>query len=650
MRTAYCLLLTACCLLHLPLCAQDTLTILFTHDLHSYFEGTKEQDKQLLNTGRVGGYARLATEINRFRAAQPNNTLLLDAGDAAMGTFYHFLFVTQFAELQIMNKMGYDAVTIGNHDFDFGATALQEAIDNGEYILHKAGAGANPHIITSNLHGLQGTKEYIVLEKAGYRIGIFGLLGKDALKNIAADQRELYVIPKKVSRVKLRELRKKNEQHTRDEDILEPYTVSFEDPVLTAKRMVEILRNEEKVDIVICLSHSGTNKRHNRSEDEQLAEQVPGIDVIISGHTHSVLQDPLMAKQTLIGSAGAYGKYLGIIKLLSSENKIKFIDYRLVEINETIEEDSLTRTTAEKFSLVVNERFLQPAGIAVNEPIAVSKVFLPANPDSLALGSLVADAFRYTAQQNDEQYINVAAVPRGNIRSNLFPGPVTTADVFQILSLGNVSGTHWGYPLLKLYVTGKELRDICEVDASISWFMPDMRLFFSGLRYSYNSGSLIFNRVKKVEVMDSTGNYVELVNKQLYSIVCGLYTAQLVGFMEDKSFNILSVKPKDASSNAITDLLIAIIRDEKGEELKEWLALQSYLKSFPIGDNNLPQINFSDRLSERKIKEKGFSLKNEIKYMNNFALYVYVIFLLLSVTFLLLLFVITRKIIRWYKK
>jgi len=177
-----------------------------------------------------------------------------------------------------------------------------------------------------------------------------------------------------------------------------------------------------------------------------------------------------------------------------------------------------------------------------------------------------------------------------------------------------------------------------------------MQLFFSGLRYSYNSGSLIFNRVKKIEVMDKAGNYVELVSKQLYSIVCGLYTAQLVGLMEDKSYNILSVTPKDAAGDAVTDLLTAIIRDEKGEELKEWLALQSYLKSFPAGDNNLPQINFFDKLSERKIKEKGFSLKNEIKYMNNFALYVYVISLLLSITLLFLLFVITRKTIRFLEK
>jgi len=631
-----------------PLCAgaRDTLTVLFTHDLHSYFDGTKEQSGTL--TRRVGGYARLATEINRLRTVHPEKTLVLDAGDIVMGTFYHLLFDIQFAELQMMNKMGYDAVTIGNHDFDFGASTLQEAIDNGEYIFHKEGIGTHPFIITSNLHGLRGTKDYIVVEKAGYRIGIFALLGKNALKDIAIDNEELKIIPKKVSRLKLKELR---HHHTvTDTDLLAPYTISFEDPVLTAQRMVEILREKEKVDIVICLSHAGLDKQLNRSEDELLAKRVSGIDLIISGHSHTVLKEPLMVNRTLIGAVGNYGKYLGIIKLVLSNNKTKAVDYRLLEINEAIAEDTVVKTAVEKFRQLLTERFLRPAGVVVDKPVAENKVYLSAAPDSLALGSLIADAFRYAAQQNDNQYIDVAVIPRGTIRSDLFPGQVTADDIFQILSLGKLSGTQWGYPLVKLYVTGKELRDICETDASISRFMPDMQLFFSGLRYSYNSRSLIFNRVKKIEVMDEAGNYVETVNDRLYSVVCGLYTAKLVGLVKDKSFHILSVRPKDAAGNALTDFTTAIITDEKGEELKEWIALQRYLKSFPVDNNDLPQISFSDRLSNRKIKEKGFSMIKEIKYMNSFALYVYITFILLSVTFMFLICVITRKIIKYYRK
>ena len=545
--------------------------------------------------------------------------------------------------------MGYDALTIGNHDFDLGATALQEAIDNGEYILHKEGLGTNPTIITSNLHGLRGTEDYLVFEKAGYRIGVFALLGKGALKEIAMDNEELRVIPKKISRTKLKELRRNH--NVTDTDLLKPYTISFEDPVLTAQRMVEILREEEKVDIVICLSHSGNDKRRRASEDEQLARRVPGIDVIISGHSHTVLKDPLMRNHTLIASAGNYGKYLGLIKLVSSNNnKAKVLDYRLIEINEDIAEDSLVKTAVEKFRQMLDIHFLQPVGLSFDKPLAMNKLFLSATSDGLALGSLIADAFKYTAQQNDNQHIDIAIAPRGTIRSDLFTGPITAADVFQILSLGKVSALQWGYPLVKLYVTGKELRDICEVDACVSKFMTDMQLFFSGLRYSYNSSSLIFNRVKKIEVMDSSGNYVEVVNKQLYSVVCGLYTAKLVGLMVDKSFSILSAKPKDSVGNSITDLNTAIIIDEKGKELKEWLALQSYLQSFPVDKDNLPQISFSDKLSNRKIKEKGFSLAKEIKYMNNFALYVYITSLLLSITFMFLSYIITRKIIRYYRK
>ena len=628
---------------------QDTLTILFTHDLHSYFEGTKVQDEQTLNFRRVGGYARLAMEINRLRSVQPDKTLLLDAGDVTTGTFYHLLHVSQFAELQLMNMIGYDAITIGNHDFDFGASALQEAIDNGQYILHNEGFETISALIASNLRGLKGTKEYIVFEKAGYRIGVFGLLGKGALKEIAMENEKLQVIPKKVSRNKLKDLHRKHKSETTPTELLEPYTISFEDPVLTAQRMVEILREEEKADIVICISHSGTDKRRKHSEDEQLAKKVPGIDVIISGHSHTVLKEPLKVNHTLIGSAGEYGRYLGLIKLVLAENQPKTVDYRLIEINESIAEDWTVKTTVEKFKSIIEERFLRPVGLSFDEPVATSKVFLPAVPDSLALGSLIADAFRYTAQQFDSLHIDIAVVPRGTIRSDLFPGPVTTADLFQILSLAK-SADNWASPMVKLYVTGKELRDICEVDASVAKFMPDMQLFFSGLRYSYNSNSLIFNRVKKIEVMDSAGNYAPPVNNQLYSVVCGLYTAKLVGLMEDRSFEILSVRPKDIEGNVITDLSTAIITDKNGEEVKEWLALYSYLKSFPVDEHHLPQINFSDKLSDRKIKERDFSLVKEIKYMNNFALYVYVISLLLGVTLMFLIFVIIRKIIRYYRK
>ncbi|MDR1181878.1 MAG: metallophosphoesterase, partial [Bacteroidales bacterium] len=119
-----CVWLTVFCL---PAQAADTLTILFTHDLHSYFTGSRELDDDNC-LQRTGGYARLYTAIEQIRQKNPDATLLVDGGDVAMGTFFHMLFTTHFAELQLMDKMGYEAVTIGNHDFDFGVDALQTAL------------------------------------------------------------------------------------------------------------------------------------------------------------------------------------------------------------------------------------------------------------------------------------------------------------------------------------------------------------------------------------------------------------------------------------------------------------------------------------------------------------------------------------------
>ena len=233
-----------------------------------------------------GGYAKLLTLIRETRSRAVDRTLVVDAGDFSMGTLFHTAFMTEAAELRLMAAMGYDAMTLGNHDFDFHPKGLAQTLRAA-----RAAEKQLPVMVASNVvfspDGKGDTElreafteypvtPYAVLERRGIRIGLFGILGKDAQT---------------------------------DTPFAKP--VTFADHVETSKKMVALLRDKEKVDLVVCLSHTGTSPVKKHSEDENLAREVPGIDVIISGHTHTVLPKPIMIGKTVIVAAGSYGAYLG---------------------------------------------------------------------------------------------------------------------------------------------------------------------------------------------------------------------------------------------------------------------------------------------------------------------------------------------------
>ncbi|RPH87255.1 MAG: bifunctional metallophosphatase/5'-nucleotidase, partial [Deltaproteobacteria bacterium] len=219
------------------LAAEKLITIVHTNDMHSHFQGfSPEIDYQPLhvNTDKtLGGWARIATVIKNTKKERANPVLTFDAGDYTMGSLYHMLIREESFELRLLSAMGYDAVTLGNHEFDLKPAGLAS-------ILRAAKAkGGLPQIVFAGaifdrknpvLASLQdafsetGVKNYIVLERSGLKIGIFGLLGKVAIE-------------------------------------VSPFAKSLNDPdpIETAQDMVNLLRNKEKVDIVVCLSHSGLN-------------------------------------------------------------------------------------------------------------------------------------------------------------------------------------------------------------------------------------------------------------------------------------------------------------------------------------------------------------------------------------------------------
>lgn len=547
-----------------------SIKILFTHDLHASLLPIKAADKSGILT-ESGGFARLATAIENERASRPGNTLLVDAGDYSMGSLFQTLYTTEAPELNLMGAMGYDAVTAGNHEFDYSIGGFTKSLEAA-----KQGDSPLPQYVLSNITLPQndadadalrkamadyGVKDYTVIEKGGVRIGVFGLMGIEAAA-LAPNS--------------------------------EP--AAFTDTVAAAKRVVGILRNQENVDLIVCLSHSGTWADSADSEDELLAKAVPDIDIIISGHTHTVLPQPIVTGHTLIASSGSSSAYLGTIDL-SFDDGWKLQGYRLSPIDSAVKDDPAIQTSIEGYKDTV-DRYLQPYGYSYDQVIAKSPYqftnsqYMYDHPADYALGNLLSDAMVYAVKQAEGQGyvpVDVAVVPVGIIRATINQGEVTVSDAFNIMSLGIGPDGYVGYPLICVYLTGAELKNVCEVDASVTPLLGDAQLYLSGIRYTYNNNWLIFNKVQDAKMARPEGSAEIIDPDRLYRVVCGLYTGQMLSYVKSKSFGIISIDPKDRDGNpiAMDDLAKHIIYSEHGgqkQEIKEWQAVVQYLGSFPQQD------------------------------------------------------------------
>lgn len=553
--------------------APGRLTVLFTSDLHSHFSPHHElaSDGSIRN---VGGYARLAGAIEQERKRTDGNTLLVDAGDFTQGTLYHTVLQEEALELRLMGAMGYDAATFGNHDFDFrpsGATGMLRAA--------RAKAQVLPQLVISNLRfstndpGDATLKQafndypvrgYTIIERNGLRIGIFGLLGKDAAE---------------------------------DASFARP--VTFSDPVEAARKTVKILKERKKVDLVVCLSHSGTNPDKAHSEDEKLATTVPGIDVIVSGHTHTLLQSPIRAGKTVIVSAGSYGTWLGVLDLMIEKKRdVEVTGYRLRKIDASRPEDWNIARTIDGFLSLVEERYLSHFGYRFDQVLAfqpfngqtIEETY--ANPAETGLGNLVTDAYRYAVEQAEgrHRHIDAAVDVLGCIRSSLFKGNIRVSDVFQTTSLGPVQYGYCGNTIVVVYLTGSDLKNLLEVHTSIAPSKKDALLSVSGIRFSYNPNRVPFDRVTSVEVEGADHRFRPLENERRYSVAINSYLANLIDLVGKKSFGILQITPRDEAGNPVNakdESRLTVMRN--GEPLREWVALAEYLSSFPE-KNGIPTV------------------------------------------------------------
>lgn len=579
-------------------CTQETnvTTILFTHDLHSHFlpQSTAEG-------GESGGYARLKTVIDGERAMNPD-ALLVDGGDFSIGSLIQTLYTTQAAELRTMGAMGYDAVTIGNHEFDHKGVGFAEMLNSAKAAQTAAmGLLTDSQYPPRNLEAYQaqygpltlalpalleanyapaddnpdrafirsamedyGVTDCMTMERGGVTYGLFGLMGVDS------------------------------------DECAPTSGFTRTDAAKAAKRCVETLKGEG-AEIIVCLSHSGTGDSLASSEDEELAKAVDGIDVIVSGHTHSTLAEPLVVNDTYIVSSGPYCQNLGSLTFSWDDGGEKrLLDYRLIPIDETVAENPEIAGLVEQWKDMVGETYLARYGLTYDEVLTHSDYDLntPASAvqENNGLGTLVSDAFLWADRTLNAAYADsphtVSVTADGVLRANLPAGDLTAAMAFDVLSMGVGEDGTSGFPLVAVYLTGKELKAAMEVDASVTPIMPAAQLYMSGAKYAFNTKRMFFNRVYDAALTDvtfdesGTGNAYEIDDNALYRVVTGMYSAQMLGTVKSKSMGLLSLEPKQANGTPVTDFADCILYDANGNELKEWYALAAYLEQF--GEDGLP--------------------------------------------------------------
>ena len=619
-----------------PVCAQDAapataVDIVFTHDTHSHLN-TFTTMVDGLET-ELGGFARMNTLIEAQRAQNPD-TLVIDGGDFSMGTLIQTVFETQAAELRMLGYLGCDVTTLGNHEFDYRSKGLANMLTSAQ-----ASGDAVPAMVVCNVdwdtmeaegltEGQQrlkdafaayGVSDYTVLEKGDVDIAVVGVFGKDALA--CAPTCEL----------------------------------KFEDPIEAVKQTVADIKANEDVDMIVCVSHSGTWEDESKSEDELLAKAVPDLDLILSGHTHTELEKPIQHGSTYVVSCGEYGKNLGELTLTQqADGRWAMSAYELIPITSDIAVHAATQQTIDSFMDTVDTDYLARFGYTKDQVLAENDIVFSTQKDleniheEHNLGDIIADAYVY-AVENAADYdgvpVDLAVVPSGTVRDTYARGDITVEQVFNSFSLGIGADGVPGYPLISVYLTGREIRTAAEIDASVSDFMTTTRLYCSGLNFTYNPHRLLLNKVTDV-CLEDDGQRVALEDDKLYRIVADLYSGQMLSAVTDMSYGILAIVPKYADGTPITDFEDVIIT-ENGRELKAWDSIARYMASFADTDGdgiaNVPA--YYSTTHGRKLVDTSRSPLALLKNPNKFTA-VYAGLLAVAVLLIVLVVLLIRKLVK----
>ena len=575
------------------------LVILHTNDIQSRLLGYgPNAEYSPLTTGddaTIGGFARLVTLVEERRAAARRagaEVLLLDGGDITMGTLFHTVTRETGGELRLMALAGYDAAAVGNHEFDFHPDGLARMIRSA-----LAKTKSVPPLLMSNLDfdpkdprddSLEAlmkegaVKRHLVLQRGKLRIGLFGLLGYDGFESTKTAA-----------------------------------PLSFKDPIETAKKMVKLLREQEKVNVVIVCSHSGVRGKDGNwtGEDVELAA-VPGIDVVVGGHSHTLVEKPRFVNGRVpVLQAGSELRALGELTLEVTGSSVKPGQYVLHKIDDRTKGDKRAIGLIDELKREVTRLVLSKHGLRFDQVIAETPRELTRRYDDHVLGNITADAIRIAARTD------IGITTNGVIRDDVLVGKTGVqriSDIFRIapLGVGETDGEP-GNTLAKIYVNGKELKAILEV-LSFAYVVKGNSYYprLSGIRFYHNPLRVPLDRVYRAEIITGAGgpHPIDLKDEtRLYSVAATNYVMKFMSLIKKLSFGLRTVTPKNAQGQPVSEVKDMVIdADPKKpgiQELKEWAAIIAHVSSFPdTNGNGIPDFPVTGDIAQaRMVRSPGIT-------------------------------------------
>jgi 5'-nucleotidase / UDP-sugar diphosphatase len=499
--------------------APFTLTILHTNDTHARIlqvnkHGNTCNDEDATAGECFGGVARRATMINQIRA-EKENVLLLDAGDQFQGTLFYTLYKGEEART-FMNMLGYDAMTLGNHEFDDGPVTLTEFVSGLEF-----------PVISSNIDftgepALDALIDpYKIFEVGGRKIGIIGFTTEDvpALSQPGP-------------------------------------TLAFNSIDESAATVVSELESQG-VNIIIALSHSGL------ARDLELAASADGIDVIVGGHSHTYMSnvDPEAAAEypvpvetpsgdpCLVMQAASLGIYLGDLDVTFDDQGVATEwSGEPIKLDSSIPEDPTVMAKVDE----MNEQVAPLTAMVVGETL----VDLEGREEitrhyECNSGNLICDALLWETKNAGTQ---IAVFNGGGIRSGIQAGEITYANILEVLPFGDT--------LAYFQLKGSDVRELLEYGVSRAEDPGNEGtgrfLQTSGMRYTWDPSAEVGHRITDIQVVGPDGNFVPLDDNAIYKIVTLLYIRE-----GGDGYTILqerAIEPYDFG-RVIADILVDYLRE-----------------------------------------------------------------------------------------
>lgn len=339
-------------------------------------------------------------------------------------------------------------------------------------------------------------------------------------------------------------------------------------------------------------------------EDADLARAVNGIDLIIGGHTHTKLDQPVIVNGVPIVQTGEFGKFVGSLSMSFSPGYRHVDEYRLIPVDDSIIGDEHINQLIMDQRENINLDILKPIGMDYSKPVIKTDFSLEGDEQgdymNSNLGPFIADAIHYYVNGHNSTGTDVSMVALGLVFDKILPGVQTAPDIFRVMPLGSGKDEIPGYALSRLYITGRELRSVLEILLVAGKSDPENYCYYSGIKVDYDPGRGLLKKIRKIDIVHHDGTIINVdiskKNKTLYSITADSYMLEFIGIIKKMSFGLINVVPKDAAGNKITDMTGTVIdMDEKKEgiqEGKEWLALIEFCGSMKdIDGDGIPDLD-----------------------------------------------------------